>query len=123
MKFHLNPRPEGQNLFTGYGDGYVSINHQRYDHSVIVSPAGDVRKWDAGDFETLTPAHFDALLALKPEVVILGTGGAFRFPRPELTRPLAQAAVGFEAMDTKAACRTFNILMAEGREVVAALLV
>src|SRR5829696_8278683 len=98
MKFHLTPLAEGQNLFTGYGDGYVSINHQRYEHPVVDAPGHEVEAWAAADFETLTPAHFDALLAFKPEVVILGTGGAFRFPRPEVTRPLAQAAVGFEAM-------------------------
>ena len=123
MKFHITPLAEGQNLFTGYGDGYVSINHQRYERPVVVSPGHEVEEWHAADFEGLTPAHFDALLALKPEIVILGTGGTLRFPRPEVTRPLAAAAVGFEAMDTKAACRTYNILMAEGRQVVAAILV
>ena len=122
MKFHLT-RAAGNNLFTGYGEGYVAINDQRFEHSIVVTPANPVAEWDAGSFEALTPAHFDALLALKPEIVILGTGAKLRFPRPEVTRPLAEAQVGFEAMDTKAACRTFNILMAEGRQVVAAILV
>lgn len=122
MKFHLT-RAAGNNLFTGYGDGYVAINDQRFEHSIVVTPANPVADWDAGSFEALTTAHFDALLALKPEIVILGTGAKLRFPRPEVTRPLAEAQVGFEAMDTKAACRTFNILMAEGRQVVAAILV
>jgi uncharacterized protein len=122
MKLHFT-RPEGQNLFTGYGDGYVAINHQRYEHPLLVAPGLPVRQWDATAFEELTPAHFGALLELEPEIVILGTGTALRFPRPELTRPLAAAAVGFEAMDTKAACRTYNILMAEGRQVLAAILI
>jgi uncharacterized protein len=122
MKFHLT-RAAGNNLFTGYGEGYVAINDQRFEHAIVVTPGDPVADWDAGSFETLTAAHFAALLTLKPEIVILGTGTKLRFPRPEVTRPLAEAQVGFEAMDTKAACRTFNILMAEGRQVVAAILV
>ncbi|HYH43764.1 MAG TPA: Mth938-like domain-containing protein [Burkholderiales bacterium] len=122
MKFHLT-RAAGNNLFTGYGEGYVAINDQRFEHSIVVTPGNPVADWDAGSFEALTAAHFAALLTLKPEIVILGTGAKLRFPRPEVTRPLAEAQVGFEAMDTKAACRTFNILMAEGRQVVAAILV
>ena len=122
MKLH--PTLEaGQNLFTGYGEGYVSINHRRYEHPVVVAPALEVSRWDVASFDALTPAHFDALLALAPEVVILGTGDALRFPSRDLTRGIAAASVGLEVMDTKAACRTYNILMAEGRQVVAALFV
>ena len=122
MKFHIT-QAEGRNLFTGYGEGYVAINHQRFEHAVVVAPAHEVRHWDAPAFDELTAAHFDSLLDLKPEIVILGTGDKLRFPRPEVARALASAAIGFEAMDTKAACRTYNILMAEGRQVVAAILV
>jgi uncharacterized protein len=121
MKFHL-ARSEGRNLFTGYGEGYVSVNDRRYENSLVVAPAHEVTVWSAESFDALTPAHFEALLELKPEIVILGTGERLRFPRPEVTRSLAAARVGFEAMDTKAACRTYNILMAEGRAVVAAIL-
>jgi uncharacterized protein len=122
MKFHLT-QAAGQNLFTAYGDGFVAINHPRFDHSVLVAPAGPVTRWDASTVESLTPTHFDAILELKPEIVILGTGDRLRFPKPTLTRALAAAAVGFEAMDTKAACRTYNILMSEGRQVLAAILI
>ena len=122
MKFHLT-RSGGHNLFTGYGEGYVSINEQRYEHPIVVTPGNTVMPWEATSFDALTAEHFDALLELKPEIVILGTGENLRFPHPRLTQPLANAHVGFEAMDTKAACRTFNILMAEGRQVVAAILV
>ncbi len=122
MKFHLT-RAAGQNLFTGYGSGYVAINHQRFEHPVLVAPGQAVQAWDADGFESLTAAHFESVLELKPEIVLFGSGDLLRFPRPELTRPFAAAAVGFEAMDTKAACRTYNILMAEGRQVVAAILI
>jgi uncharacterized protein len=121
MKFHLE-KAEGRNLFTGYGDGYVTVNHQRFERPVLVTPDAAVHEWDAPGFDALTPAHFEALLQLKPEIVIFGTGAALRFPRPELTRTLAAAGVGLEVMDTKAACRTYNILMAEGRQVLAAVL-
>lgn len=122
MKLHL-ARSEGRNLFTGYGDGYVCVNDRRYEDSLVVAPDHEVMAWEAESFDALAPAHFEGLLALKPEVVILGTGARLRFPRPELTRALAQASVGFEAMDTRAACRTYNILMTEGRAVVAAILI
>jgi uncharacterized protein len=122
MKLHLT-KPAGHNLFTGYGEGYVSINDRRYTHSVIVSPEGEIERWAVNALEGLASADVEALLARQPEVVILGTGATHRFPRPELMRPLMAASIGFEVMDTKAACRTFNILMAEGRQVLAAILV
>ena len=110
-------------MFTGYGNGYVSINDQRYERPIVVAPDQPVEDWEARSFETLTPADFQAILRLNPEIVLLGTGERLHFPRPELTRALQEAAVGLEAMDTKAACRTYNILMAEGRQVVAAILI
>ena len=110
-------------MFTAYGDDYVSINDQRYERPIVVAPDQPVADWNAQGFEALTPADFEAVLRLSPEIVLLGTGERLRFPRPELTRPLVEASVGFEAMDTKAACRTYNILMAEGRQVVAAILI
>ena len=122
MKFHLT-QAAGRNLFTGYGADYISINDQRFEHAVLVSPEGEVQRWDVDGFEALTSAHFDALVARRPEIVLLGTGDKLRFPRPDLVRPLAAARIGFETMDTKAACRTYNILMAEGRQVLAAILV
>ena len=122
MKFHLT-KAAGRNLFTGYGEGYVAINDRRYTHPVIVAPEGDVEPWAAQSFETLSASDFDALTARAPELVLLGTGAVHRFPKPEVIRPLVTARIGFEAMDTRAACRTYNILMAEGRQVIAAILV
>ena len=70
----------------------------------------------------LTPEHFAQLAALKPELVIFGSGARLRFAAPALLRPLIDARIGVETMDTAAACRTYNVLLAEGRSVVAALL-
>jgi uncharacterized protein len=122
MKFHID-KAAGQNFFTGYGQGYVSINNQRFEHPVLVLPEQAVEPWAVTDFDALTRDHFDALLSQHPEIVLFGSGDTLRFPRPELTRGLAEAAIGLEVMDTRAACRTYNILVVEGRRVVAAMLV
>lgn len=111
----------GQNLFTGYGPGYVTVNGVRRDTHLVVS-AEQILEWDIADFGALGASHFESLLAHKPEIVILGTGSTLRFPHPSLPQSLYSAGIGLEVMDTKAACRTYNILCAEGRKVVAAIL-
>jgi len=120
MKFHLNTA-EG-NMFTGHGADYVRLGVVEYRDNVLVTPERIVTGWTAGGFDTLTEADFAALAELKPEVVLLGTGTSLRFPHPRLTRALTDAGIGVEVMDTPAACRTFNILAAEGRRVVAAVI-
>ncbi|MEK6594413.1 MAG: Mth938-like domain-containing protein [Pseudomonadota bacterium] len=121
MKLHLAPSG-GQNLFTGYGPGYVSVNGARQEKNIIVT-AERIMDWNIAGFEALNARDFELLLGLQPEIAILGTGDTLRFPVPMLSRPLVTAGVGFEVMDTKAACRTYNILMAEGRKVAAAILI
>lgn len=108
--------------FTGYGDGYVAVGGQRYEHHLLVAPGRAPERWDVADFEALAAPDFEALLALDPELVVFGTGATLRFPRPDLTRSLMHASVGLEVMDTRAACRTYNILLSEGRRVVAVIL-
>jgi uncharacterized protein len=120
VKFDLSGAP-GLNTFTGYGDGYVLVNGERHASSVIVL-AERVEPWPVARYDALTEAHFAQLAALGAELVLLGTGSSLRFPDPRLTQALARARVGFEVMDTQAACRTFNILVAEERKVAAALL-
>ena len=121
MKLHLTSNA-GLQMFSGYGAGYVAVNNVRYEKCVVVSPQS-VTEWTVLGFEGLTAADFGFIADLKPEIVILGTGAAQRFPLPELARALAATGVGVEVMDSKAACRTYNILAAEGRKVVAAILV
>ena len=121
MKFHLS-RAAG-NVFTGHGAGYVRLGVVEYHASLVVTPERVLSGWAAGGFEALTEADFAALAELKPEVVLFGTGTSLRFPHPRLTRALTDAGIGVEVMDTPAACRTFNILAAEGRRVAAAVLV
>jgi uncharacterized protein len=120
MKLHL-AQNQGQQLFTGYGAGYVAVNNVRYEKSVLVTPSS-VSDWPVRQFEDLSAVDFRFIAALKAEVVVLGTGPAQRFPPPELARALAASGAGVEIMDSRAACRTYNILAAEGRGVVAAIL-
>lgn len=121
MKLHLST-PSGINAFTGYGEGYVMVNRQRYGHNLVVLRDRIVSDWQPAGFEQLDAADFARLAELAPEIVLLGTGASLRFPRPELTRALIEAGIGLEVMDLRAACRTFNILAAEERKVAAALL-
>ncbi|GAB1233320.1 Mth938-like domain-containing protein [Ferrigenium sp. UT5] len=108
--------------FTGHGEGYVAVNGQRHEQPLVVL-AGAVRTdWPATGFADLTVAHFDYFLELKPEVILIGTGARQQFAHPELYRNLLQAGIAIEFMDTPAACRTYNILVAEDRKVVAAVL-
>jgi uncharacterized protein len=111
------------NTITSYGADYVAINLERHDNSIIVMPETPVIEWPVSSFEALTPEHFDALIEGEPEVVIFGSGARLRFPHPRLTAQLARRRIGVETMDFGAACRTYNILMAEGRRVAAALLI
>ena len=120
MKLHASGLTN-LNTFTGYGEGFVLINAVRHEGNLIVMPEY-LQPWDVGGFAALEPGDFAALVALKPEVVLLGTGAKIRFPHPRLTSALSQARIGVEVMDNQAACRTYNILMAEERKVAAALL-
>ena len=120
MKLHLTSNA-GLQMFSGYGAGYVAVNNVRYETCVVVNPQS-VTEWTVRGFEGLEAADFGFIADLKPEIVIFGTGAALRFPLPELARALAATGVGVEVMDSKAACRTYNILAAEGRKVVAAIL-
>ena len=111
-----------QNTITSYGAGYIVVNQQRVDKSVIVLPERIIFDWGAKSFDALRADHFAALLAMEREVVLIGTGDRLRFPSAEILRPLVEAGIGVEVMDVQAACRTYNILLSENRKVAAALL-
>ncbi|VVE51723.1 hypothetical protein PCO31010_04743 [Pandoraea commovens] len=123
VKLHQDPSQAALNTVTGYGPGYVEVNKVRYDHSVIIAPEGEVTPWAVSRFDALDASHFDKLRAREPEVVIFGSGERLRFAHPRLTTALTSQRVGVDSMDTQAACRTYNILMTEGRRVVLAVLI
>jgi uncharacterized protein len=121
LKLHLADLGDTK-LFTAYGPDHVVVNGERYASSIVVQ-ATEVRgDWNAASFDELGEAHFSYFLALKPEILLLGTGARQRFPHPRLYRALTNAGIALECMDTPAACRTYNILVAEDRKVVAAIL-
>jgi uncharacterized protein len=115
-------QPDGRNVFTGYGEGYVEVNRARHAASLLVSAERVVADWPLASIAQISADHLAAIIELAPEIVLLGTGATFAFPEPRLLAPLHQAGIGVEVMDTPAACRTYNILLAEGRNVVAALI-
>lgn len=148
MKLHVDSHT-GLNTVTAYGEGFVEVNRQRHAGAVTFAPNGPVHDWPAPSVAEITaamllqaaglpePAPANPLAALDApgeapaararqagdvEVVLLGTGARQQFPQSHVLRPLLLAGVGVEVMDTQAAARTYNILMAEGRHVVAILL-
>ena len=121
MKFHL--QAAAGNVITGSGPGWVRVGTRDYRQNVVVTAEAVMPGFAPHGFEALDEADFERLLVGSPVIVLLGTGAAQRFPPPRVTTPLFRAHVGLEVMDTRAACRTFNILVAEGRNVTAALIV
>lgn len=121
MKFERETAA-GANAFSAYGEGWVEVRGQRVSTSLVVSADRLQEGWAEGGVAALTEAQLAPLLDWKPEVLILGSGSTFGFPDPAALAPLYRAGVGVEVMDTRAACRTYNLLLAEGRRVVAALL-
>ena len=121
MKLHLTTA-ENNHLITGYGADFVEINRQRYTSNLIVMTDKLLLDWQATDFVSLTAAHFVQIIELKPEVVLLGTGEQHQFLHPKITQNLIENGIPIECMTTAAACRTYNILMSEGRKVIAALI-
>ena len=121
MKFQPDTL-DGVNPITRHEAGCVWVGSSPYRHSVLVPWRGEVLPWDATKLGDLTSSHFERLADFKPEVVIFGSGGRLRFVPPALMRALYEAGIGIETMDTAAACRTYNVLLAEDRSDIAALL-
>ncbi len=117
----LQPDQSDVQTITGYGPGWVGVGQEKITHSVLIGSRGQRQPW-AANFEALGPEHFETLAAWGVEVVIFGSGARIRFPKPAWLAPLVQRRIGLETMDTAAACRTYNILAQEGRDVAVALL-
>ena len=121
MKLHSTPTQQYQTI-TAYDEAGVEINLIRFQHSLIVMPEVAPVAWPVASFYALTAENFDQIGAMTPDVVILGTGARQRFIHPRLIASLTATRTGVECMDNQAACRTYNILMAEGRKVALALI-
>ena len=105
MKLHSDPQ-SSLNTITGYGIGYIEVNSKAYSHAIIIQPEGEITPWPVNTFGDLSSENLASLCVFKPELI----------------KPLIFAKIGFEMMDSQAACRTYNILMNEGRQVLAAIL-
>jgi uncharacterized protein len=118
----LQPDKFDVQSISGYGPGWVGVGSEKITSSVVIASRGQRHAWRCAQFSDLTAEHFAQLADLDAELIIFGSGGRIRFPQPAWLKPLMARRIGLETMDTPAACRTYNILAGEGRNVVAALL-
>lgn len=114
-----NPVPYKINAYTDAG---ITVNHTCYPHSILLGLDKINPHWRPSSFQELTEQDLLEILAFTPEIILLGTGPHFIMPAPQQLQVLHQQKIGVECMDTRAACRTYLALSAEGRNVVAALL-
>ena len=122
MKLQNNVQDGGRSI-SAHGPGWIEIAGRRYQRSLLVTATAIDPGWGPDGFDALSESHFASLVSLGAEVILLGTGSRQRFPSASLLRPLIERGVGVEVMDTAAACRTFNLLLAENRSVAAALII
>lgn len=143
MQLHHEQRTH-LNTVTGYGEDYIEVNKQRYGHPIFFKPEGDIHLWDVKGFTSIGLKQIEHAAGLivaptsafdfldsnaaahytdKPEIILIGTGKTQAFISPAILAPLLHAGIGIETMDSKAASRTYNVLMSEGRKVTLALLI
>ena len=122
MRFAQDNQDEGY-VITGYDKGSVSINGKAFSQSLIVTQTKLDENWDVDSIDLLQAAHISQVLLFKPELILIGTGDKLIFPAIEVYADIIEQGIGVDFMDTGAACRTYNILMSEGRDVVAGLII
>ena len=111
------------NVIRSFRPGELRLAEQTFKSHVILSASEIIQDWKPAAFPELSIADFEPAIALSPEIILFGTGEQQRFPDNALMTEIMRQGIAFEVMDTAAACRTFNVLVSEFREVVAALLV
>ncbi|VAW50971.1 Membrane protein [hydrothermal vent metagenome] len=121
MKFAQDSQEEGY-VITAYDNDTVSINGKRFQQSLIVANTVLNENWEVATIAQLASNHVEQILSLDPELIIIGTGSKLIFPAVEIYSAIIKRSIGVDFMDTRAACRTYNILMSEGRGVVAGLI-
>ena len=114
---------DAQYVIRAYAPGQITVNDELLTSSLVISPEQLLRDWPPQKLEDIRTEHLLAALTLQPEILLLGTGATLRFPHPSLLADVQKRGIGIEVMDTGAACRTYNILVAEGRYVVMGLLI
>jgi len=122
LKIELDSNTAEQHYIASYGAGSVVVGEQHYNTSLIVTPDRIISEWEPDCLADLAAHHLQEIVELQPEIVVIGTGRSLQFPAAEVLEPLLKREIGYEIMDTGAACRCYNILSGEGRRVIAALL-
>ena len=122
MKIEIEPGPIDQYHIQSYRNGVITVNNEQFKRSFIVSPTKLIPDWPPVSFPDIATHHIQQIIALQPEIIILGTGARLHFPTPELIEDIFKLDIGFEVMDTGAACRCYNLLVSEARNVAAGLL-
>lgn len=122
MKIELDINLAGKNRIDAYTNEFISIANIKYRSNLIVSANTIIENWTTNDSSCLTKQDLASIISLSPEIVLLGTGSHLHFPPDVITADFNLRQIGFEVMDTGAACRSYNFLLGEGRLVVAALL-
>ena len=116
-------KPGDHHFIRSVGPEGITVTDTLYTSSLVLSADELLPDWPVRSVAELTEAHFEAALEMGPEIVILGTGRKQAFPPPKVMVMFYEKGIGFEAMTTEAACRTFNVLLSENRKAVAALIV
>ena len=123
MKIELDSTTTHPNRISSYEQGSIQISNERFVNSFIITPYIVIRNWPPQTFADIASHHLEQILEMKPELILLGTGRQQHFLESDLFLNVAKLNIGFEVMDTGAACRSYNILLEEGRNVAAALLI
>ena len=122
MKLELG-NDQGLIHIRGYGKGFIDLPSERATRSLIVTPTQLIRSWPPQQFAELRDEHLEIMLSFNPEIILLGCGAKVESPAFKWATHFSAMGIGFEAMDTGAACRSFNVLASEGRNVAAALFI
>jgi uncharacterized protein len=122
MKFAQDSQDDGY-VITAYDDNSVSINGKTFSQSLVISTNRLHENWDIASIALITEKHINQVLTFEPELILIGTGNKLVFPPVEVYSGIIEHGIGVDFMDTGAACRTYNILMSEGRNVVAGLII
>lgn len=123
MKFTLDTTSADTNVIRAYGPGRINISDRLYKSSLVLAPDRVLDDWPPQHFEDITLEHLQVALDLQPEILVIGTGPALKFPEARITADIQSRGIGLEVLDTAAACRTYNVLVSENRKVTAALLI
>jgi uncharacterized protein len=122
MEFKLDNNP-AKYLIQSVSAAGIKINDIIYQKNLIVGTDQLIENWVVNSFSELTIPNFEKIIALQPSILLLGTGAQHQFLKPELMSFLLNKRIGVEVMNTRAAARTFNVLISEGRNTVTALFI